>query len=917
VGRLAAVFAWWLALWGGCPVWAQFSLVADGDSPSSDRERDELYRLVKRFDFDERKFDNYEDAPMHWRKLGGPGLPAYSRGKFDERVGHTAPPSFQLSVETGNVAYEYDHLDLTVVPESDYLVAGQIRPNGLRQTGAFIAAYLVDRYGERIFGSERVSRLVRSTESADEPWQAVEVLVPGAFPHAYALRIQVWILQDSVWRATEAGAVDPIVRNDVRCGAWFDDVAVYRLPRARMAFSHPAGLVLPGRHEALLLDVHNATAQTLEAEVHVFDDAGNVVHRTELVIPSADRAPPRVLSATSDRSERPTSVSVEPEHPSAVRTPLPDLPPGLYGASLRVLSNGESLLERRLRFAVVPPLPAAPGGRTDIGLDIGLWRGGDANGIVQAASELGAAVVRIGVPLTGQDAPEGAHDRLNEISAIVRELAKRRVETIGVLTLENEAGIRPGPTAIRELLLQSDALDRISPTFAYFGGLMQTWQAGDETIELAALGEWTQKMLTTVRDQLRRFITSPELVAPVSALATSAPSGFTRSVWVPTSIATRDMPRQLEPFVTESGRTYVRLQSDSATYSASPEIRARNWANLARRFAMAKGLGGDRLFIDAPLRRIAGGAVGFEPTDDFPVVRTLMRFLSGKRLVATLRPGPDVIGMVFGSADESVMVIWSWREDGQSTPVEMYLGRAPKIFDLSGTPFEPKSFGGRTLIEVTSTPLIVVGLRSSHALLQASFHVSPRNIQQHSSDSRPTLRFRNPYTESLRGEMLVTPPVDWQITPSTFPVELAPGEVLEHPLAFSLPPRQVAAEHSFRIKLHVQAPEDAVLEFEEQLTVGLNDIEMSAAPHWQGDSLVVEQTLRNKSDKPVSFSGFCAAPGRPRAEAVFAGVKANASVTQTYVFDNAREMAGGHLHLGIQEVRGQRRLNQLVEIPPK
>jgi hypothetical protein len=165
--------------------------------------------------------------------------------------------------------------------------------------------------------------------------------------------------------------------------------------------------------------------------------------------------------------------------------------------------------------------------------------------------------------------------------------------------------------------------------------------------------------------------------------------------------------------------------------------------------------------------------------------------------------------------------------------------------------------------------------------------------------------------------MVVTPPPDWQISPGTFPVELAPGQVLEHPLGFTLPPRQIAAEHSFRVKLHVQAPEDAQLEFEEQLTVGLNDIDMTSAPRWHGDTLIVEQTLRNKSDRPVSFNGFCAAPGRPRAEAVFAGVKANASVTQTYVFEHAAELSGGKLHLGIQEVRGQRRLSQLVEIPPK
>ena len=75
------------------------------------------------FDFDERALGNYDDTPMYWEQLRGDGFPAlYAKGRFDDQVGRDAAPSFRLDIATGNVAYEYRNLDLTVVPESDYFM---------------------------------------------------------------------------------------------------------------------------------------------------------------------------------------------------------------------------------------------------------------------------------------------------------------------------------------------------------------------------------------------------------------------------------------------------------------------------------------------------------------------------------------------------------------------------------------------------------------------------------------------------------------------------------------------------------------------------------------------------------------------------------------------------------------------------
>jgi len=193
--------------------------------PNSDTQPTDFYKLVKHFDFDEQPLGNYEETPMHWIRLAGPGLPTYARGRFDHEVGHEAPPSFQLRLIGGNVGYEYQQRDLTVIPGSDYRVDAYVQTEGLRQARAFLEVYLVDRYGETIPRSNRVSELIRSDPSEATAWQLLRVDVPGDYPTAYALRPRLWILQSYVWCSPSELEVDPIVRRDIHARAWFDDIS--------------------------------------------------------------------------------------------------------------------------------------------------------------------------------------------------------------------------------------------------------------------------------------------------------------------------------------------------------------------------------------------------------------------------------------------------------------------------------------------------------------------------------------------------------------------------------------------------------------------------------------------------------------------------------------------------------------------
>ena len=74
--------------------------------------------------------------------------------------------------------------------------------------------------------------------------------------------------------------------------------------------------------------------------------------------------------------------------------------------------------------------------------------------------------------------------------------------------------------------------------------------------------------------------------------------------------------------------------------------------------------------------------------------------------------------------------------------------------------------------------------------------------------------------------------------------------------------------------------------------------------------------MRNPSAAVVSFKGFCDAPGGARLEGLLVDVQPGAYSTQAYIYHNAANLSGATLFLGVAEIRGERSLNLIVEVPP-
>src|SRR5262245_26447896 len=123
-------------------------------SPDADALR---RRIVRHFDFDERKIGNFERVPMHWEPIVRPGFPRYLEPVFDEQVGHAAAPSFRLAFEGGSIGSAYQGKDIPVCPGCDYRVEAWLRTADLVHAKAFIRAFFLDEALKEIPDTQRQS----------------------------------------------------------------------------------------------------------------------------------------------------------------------------------------------------------------------------------------------------------------------------------------------------------------------------------------------------------------------------------------------------------------------------------------------------------------------------------------------------------------------------------------------------------------------------------------------------------------------------------------------------------------------------------------------------------------------------------------------------------------------------------------
>src|SRR3954454_5436900 len=101
-------------------------------------------RVLRTFDFEERRLGNVEDLPMNWTKVEGSGLPHYVNGRLTTDRARSGKYSFRFDLNGGSLVCRHDAGSIKVQPGAHYRVEGYVQTTVLESARARLTAYVVD-----------------------------------------------------------------------------------------------------------------------------------------------------------------------------------------------------------------------------------------------------------------------------------------------------------------------------------------------------------------------------------------------------------------------------------------------------------------------------------------------------------------------------------------------------------------------------------------------------------------------------------------------------------------------------------------------------------------------------------------------------------------------------------------------------
>ncbi|UCG34107.1 MAG: hypothetical protein JSU68_05615 [Phycisphaerales bacterium] len=850
------------------------------------------HRIIKFFDFTEP--ENHESVPMYWRKVTGKGFPHYATGAFDYQRGHDSPPSFYLDSNGGNVAYRYYARGIPAQEGSDYQIRAWIKPHRLIGARAYVSAYFMNRMGERIEGTERVSHAVGGPDSNDR-WQELSFMLPGDVEDAHLIAIAAYVVQANVWQQEPPGP-RAIVTSDIEGGAWFDDLAVLRLPRIRLQCQAPGAVFAHDEVPTLVAEVRDSDGQGLQAELVVRDAAGLEKWRDRLEVRLPGAPPTRSLI-------------------------LPDLGPGLYTATLHIRVHDIEVRTPYVRFARLgPDLSRGRGVQRGFGLLVDneaeeLWPQ-----IICLTDLLGVWQVKVSMWAEGRPADWMEEERAGQASYLAHLYRKNgmAVGTLGGVPLELRDPNLPYRRSLLDLFTEApNNLGRfLKYALARYAPFVDYWQIGSDGDRALIWDRRLGQTVARLNESFKELISMPQLAAPWSlqqAIGEAQVPAAAISLFVPQQVPAEGLAANFASFEDLPYKQHwLTVESrDLKDYQREAVL-----CDFMKRMISAKATGADIVFTEQPWcsRRVVGRPI-LEPDERFLLLRTLVYTLSNTSPVTSLQIGRSVRGHLFSRGGRGVLALWDDEAPPEGTTLQIHLGGEPVRLSAWGEVSPVPLEGDGHVLNVTRMPVIFDGVSKRLMMLRGAVRLNPPFMESSLTLHETTFEMTNPYREPVSGRIRLDVPARWDVSPTHFEFSLPPGETFRQLLNIRFPQVETAGNKPVMAHLMLDAGEEYELRIPLQIEVGLRDLGVTALAQRVGNKVVVRQRVTNFSSVPVNYRSFLVAPGRVRQTRLISNLHPGQTVLKEYDFDDAADLIGRSVRIGLREVDGPLIHNEVIEIP--
>ncbi len=856
-------------------------------------------RMVHHFDFDERAEGNLEDIPKYWEPLHPTGFPHYAQAAFDFSVGRLAPPSFHVAGEGRNAAYGYTGPETRVRRNSDYRLTAFVRGDRLTHARACLSAHFVDKFGQPITETLVRSRYVGGAADGDE-WVPVELYLAAAPREAQTIGLIAWVLQKPKW-STAAPSRREIPRNDVRGGAWFDDISVYALPHVQMTTGAPGNILTPDAPHELRITLADNESPSLRGRLSITAADGGLV----------ETQPVSVVR----------EAGVEP-----IRISVGHLSPGLYHARLQVFGEAEMpIVTRDLTFARLGRLGESsrttaksfgvvvdPQHRSDPAAELILLR----HQIVRSAK----LPVRPGL---GNARPTVRERRATD--RLLQELVKSGFALTGVFVgpssvVAGSAGA--DPQALFELLAGDPAAwrEHLAAVVAPYASLFHSWQVGadprpTDRVDGAGnerLDDQRALALTQLREAMVPFITMPHLGVSVPTEAEPEAQKF------PAEQVTLALRNTMPPewFAARiDGMRSLGYQHVSVYLEPLPSDRYNRRSRLAdwaQRIVTARHVGADTVFVPQTwqVRETPQGRIT-EPNETYILLRTLAGLLGDAEPGPRVRVSDGVHALAFDRGDSMVLVMWDPSAPSEGRDYALQLGRADRQFDLWGRPSPlSRNAEGRHIVHLTPSPVLVPGIEPWLIGFRAALNLTPSHVESGRELVRHQVQMAYRGDRTLSGSMVLTGPDSWQITPRTFTFNLSPQRTENRAVQIRYPHTEPAGKKTITAKITL-ADESYYLEVPLVVELSVADLAVWGLAVVERDEVVLRQVVANHSDDILSFRGSAAVPGRERQYRPISRLHPGETQSVEYRFGDGSALIGREARLVLREVNDGPRVHSL------
>ena len=855
----------------------------------------EVSRVLKSFDFEERRLGNEEDLPMHWVKVAGAGLPHYVNGRLATDRHRSGDYSFRFDLNGGGLVYRYGPGSIKVQQGAHYRVDGFCQTTVLPNARARMTAYFADQDGHTLESSVRHSELYASTDGAS--WKQLSVMLTADSPLADSLVIELELLQP-VQYLTVDPAAHTLFEQDIHGSAWWDDISVSQVPAVGLRTGRAANIFRRDEPVRLSVLISDRSTEDLVARLAVIDAVGNEVYQ---------------------RTGKPELLPADPPGAQQRRMllDLPPLPPGWYQVRLGMSSGGQALQSRTINVVVLcdSGKPVRSDGRfgfvaTDLPFEA--WEE-----LPQVLPLMSAGRVKLAV-WNGQRNVEESHGA--EFDRLLRELGELGVSSTACL-------VAPPPALSKKLngggwgkLLKLKP-EEWQPDLAFLvsrhANHVQRWQLGADDSDAFVSDPGARLAYQAVYQQFSALVQKPDLAMPWPAwyeLAGDLPA--TVALNVPPSV----LPPQLPLYIQDlRGRTdhniSLTLQPlDRARYGRDVQIR-----DLAQRVIYALAADAERIDLPLPITMVSDdGGLSSQPEELLVVMRTLITTLSGAKYKGRVAVSDTIEAFLFDRDGQGIIALWSKADSAGTKELALNLGERPVRVDLWGNAaplLRPRGEQrGRVTLSVGAMPIFLVDIDGAQAQLRASVALDQPLLESSFRPHERRIRFVNSYAKAITGSLHLVAPDGWTLNPPTFSFNLNPGEKFDQPLTLQFPYNSFAGAKTLKCEFMITGESNPTFSVPLTLRLGLSDVGSQTIALRDGRDIFVQQEITNYGEHPISYTAFAMYPDQARQERLILNLAPGSTTVRRYRFTNVPSGQPVPVRVGLKELEGNRILNDSVDV---